>query len=42
MLDLCTFGNVGVAQMTTIRRIWAAVNENEEFLFNTYLLESMV
>ena len=32
----------GVKRMTTSRRIRAAVNENDEYLCNTYLLESMV
>ena len=42
MLGLCTFGNVGVKRMTTSRRIRAAVNENDEYLCNWYLLEFMV
>ena len=42
MLGLCTFGNVGVKRMATSRRIQAAVNENDEYLCNTYLLEFMV
>ena len=43
MLGLCTFGKkFGVKRMTTSRRIRAAVNENDEYLCNTYLLEFMV
>ena len=42
MLGLCTFGNVGVKRMTASRRIRAAVNENDEYHCNTYLLEIMV
>ena len=37
MLGLCTFGHVGVTQMTTSRRIRATVNENDEHLCYTYL-----
>ena len=39
MLGLGTFGNVGVTRMTTSRRIWAAVNENDEYLCNMYFLD---
>ena len=42
MLGLCTFGNVRVTWMTTSRRIRAAVNENNEYLCNMYLLDTEV
>ena len=42
MLGLCTFGKIWSKAMTTSRIIRAAVNENDEYLCNTYLLEFMV
>ena len=42
MLRLCTFGNVGVTRMTTCWKIRAAINEKDEYLCNTYLLDFIV